>query len=305
MTKRLYSRSAFTLIELLVVIAIIAILAAILFPVFAQARDKARQASCLSNMKQMGTGLMMYTQDYDETLCAVTWRDSCRASGTPGETGSDDLYNGMPGWPLALQPYVKNYGVLKCPSDDTAGGFAKTNAYCFEAQLLQAKVPGAYTGIRSSGEDMRKVLPLSYAANYYLTNSQTSLNVPLTPPALSGRGKDIPAGMSLSEVKKPANVFFITDVGNNTGNFAAYYIIPGYGNGASDARWRNGKRHAEGRTWVFLDGHAKWFKDPAFVRANGTYIGSGNPENPTDDGLMLTYRRRGIYTDPAWENDNP
>jgi prepilin-type N-terminal cleavage/methylation domain-containing protein len=61
-------RSAFTLIELLVVIAIIAILAAILFPVFAQAREKARQAACLSNLKQIGTGVMMYVQDYDETF---------------------------------------------------------------------------------------------------------------------------------------------------------------------------------------------------------------------------------------------
>src|SRR5262249_15795329 len=61
-------RPAFTLIELLVVIAIFAILAAILFPVFAQARAKARQAACLSNMKQIGLGLMMYAQDYDETL---------------------------------------------------------------------------------------------------------------------------------------------------------------------------------------------------------------------------------------------
>src|SRR5687768_8554940 len=80
------ARGGFTLIELLVVIAIIAILAAILFPVFAQAREKARQATCQSNMKQIMTGILMYTQDYDETLplgsyllpgmtFAVTWQD--------------------------------------------------------------------------------------------------------------------------------------------------------------------------------------------------------------------------------------
>ena len=67
-------RRAFTLIELLVVIAIIAILAAILFPVFAQAREKARAISCLSNLKQVGIGLMMYTQDYDETYPIAAWQ---------------------------------------------------------------------------------------------------------------------------------------------------------------------------------------------------------------------------------------
>src|SRR5207302_5942836 len=67
MWTRRSSRTAFTLIELLVVIAIIAILAAILFPVFAQAREKARQANCLSNFKQIGLGVMMYVQDWDET----------------------------------------------------------------------------------------------------------------------------------------------------------------------------------------------------------------------------------------------
>jgi prepilin-type N-terminal cleavage/methylation domain-containing protein len=96
---------AFTLIELLVVIAIIAILAAILFPVFAQAREKARTISCLSNMKQIGLALMMYMQDYDE-LSVHTHHDL-----EDGET-VDDLYP----WYEPLQPYIKNGGIFKCPS---------------------------------------------------------------------------------------------------------------------------------------------------------------------------------------------
>jgi len=99
--------SAFTLIELLVVIAIIAILAAILFPVFAQAREKARTTACLSNIKQIGTGIMMYTQDYDETYPLY------RLDGGTGLAGSPY------GWADAIQPYVKNEQVLQCSSDST------------------------------------------------------------------------------------------------------------------------------------------------------------------------------------------
>src|SRR5262249_9178713 len=90
----------FTLIELLVVIAIIAILAAILFPVFAQARDKARQSTCLSNTRQMGLALSMYVQDYDETY---PW-----AIGLPADTN--------PAWGGLISPYVKNLAVFQCPS---------------------------------------------------------------------------------------------------------------------------------------------------------------------------------------------
>ncbi|MDI9583748.1 MAG: DUF1559 domain-containing protein [Acidobacteriota bacterium] len=93
-------RAGFTLIELLVVIAIIAILAAILFPVFARAREKARSASCLSNVKQLCLGAQMYSQDYDEEVLSS--------------------YIGGVWWNNLVMPYVKNTQIFQCPSNKTA-----------------------------------------------------------------------------------------------------------------------------------------------------------------------------------------
>jgi len=111
----LRNRSAFTLIELLVVIAIIAILAAILFPVFAQAREKARQASCLSNIKQLTLGWIMYAQDYDEQFPQWNWGENYKASW--GGSGSKSPNNATTLWCNAIYPYVKNAQVYNCPSD--------------------------------------------------------------------------------------------------------------------------------------------------------------------------------------------
>jgi prepilin-type N-terminal cleavage/methylation domain-containing protein len=98
-------RSGFTLIELLVVIAIIAILAAILFPVFARAREKARQASCQSNEKQMALGIIMYASDYDGCF-PMNWN---------GPGGCADGYD----WMEVTQPYTKNWQIFMCPSYTT------------------------------------------------------------------------------------------------------------------------------------------------------------------------------------------
>ncbi len=101
----------FTLIELLVVIAIIAILAAILFPVFARAREKARQTSCLSNLKQIGLGCLMYTQDYDEYFVAHYRGPASSPVLYPG----GNSYTGLM-WYWAIYPYVKNIQIFSCPS---------------------------------------------------------------------------------------------------------------------------------------------------------------------------------------------
>jgi len=98
----------FTLIELLVVIAIIAILAAILFPVFARAREKARQASCLSNTKQIALAFLMYVQDYDETLPGRAY----------GVYPHDMASGATIGWPGFVYPYMKNVQIFRCPSYD-------------------------------------------------------------------------------------------------------------------------------------------------------------------------------------------
>jgi prepilin-type N-terminal cleavage/methylation domain-containing protein/prepilin-type processing-associated H-X9-DG protein len=116
----------FTLIELLVVIAIIAILAAILFPVFARARENARRSSCQSNLKQVGLGLMQYAQDYDELLPAA------RVMGS-GATGTK--------WQDVLQPYIKSTQLFNCPSDSFSG----TERYVFPPSARSSQEYGSYS----------------------------------------------------------------------------------------------------------------------------------------------------------------
>lgn len=115
-------RRAFTLIELLVVIAIIAILAAILFPVFAKAREKARTSSCQNNLKQIGVGIIQYIQDYDEKF-PMFWVGWGNGDTPPAPRGN---------WQYSTQPYIKNTQVLKCPSDTSTNGvsYLINNRWC-------------------------------------------------------------------------------------------------------------------------------------------------------------------------------
>jgi prepilin-type N-terminal cleavage/methylation domain-containing protein/prepilin-type processing-associated H-X9-DG protein len=143
-------RRGFTLIELLVVIAIIAILAAILFPVFARAREKARQSSCQSNEKQIGLAFKMYEQDYDER--------------TPGgyyvgwHAGGDEYF-----WCWPLQPYMKNTQMLVCPSNTTGWYYGK-----------RLQDPATVTGWRCSYGGNQIVLGVSLAA---ITNEANTVYV--------------------------------------------------------------------------------------------------------------------------------
>lgn len=126
------NQNAFTLIELLIVIAIIAILAAILFPVFAQARERARQTVCVSNAKQLATALYMYTQDYDENIVPASLR-------APDPTFIPII------WTEIIQPYIKNTGIFICPSADN-------KAYAANWGTRQL---GSYGYNESSATDLR------------------------------------------------------------------------------------------------------------------------------------------------------
>jgi len=180
---RVTRSQGFTLIELLVVIAIIAILAAILFPVFAQAREKARAISCLSNTKQIGLGEMMYVQDYDETF-PIAW-------------------GGYGIWFTQIYPYVKN-GAVPDPNYATN---VQTNPNASPYLDMMAN------GLFHCPSDSDGPATLSYATNANLMGAQTSVNNPAFRAPKSLAAINAPADLiSIAESWKP---FFVNDGGFN------------------------------------------------------------------------------------------
>ena len=285
-------RNAFTLIELLVVIAIIAILAAILFPVFAQAKAAAKKANSLSNQKQMGLATMMYAGDVDDTLAETGWDGPCSQpdalhTGTSASV-TDAAWSGVFAFPLANMPYMKNFDMVADPVDPDKGVWGKNGSYCYEAQLLAYGVKGAYTGIKDTPGAMIKVFPVSYAGNYLLAQTY---DVP--------RGTTKAKGRIMTAIDSPANVFFSTEVGSAKlaagGSFAGWYIAPGYGlAGDGTGRWEKGARHLGGRNWSFCDGHAKFAKDVPFKTATGT--------NKSQGQITWDYQQMGIWTFPETDS---
>ena len=170
MQDKLQLRKAFTLIELLVVIAIIAILAAILFPVFARARENARRASCQSNLKQIALGVMQYAQDYDEKL--PLWFANMDGSATNSYT-TTTTNAGQPGydqgWAELLQPYLKSKQIFQCPSETTGPGASTSNVnytdYMYNGDI------SSYNSGTGSGLSMAAI---NYPSNTVLNADATS-----------------------------------------------------------------------------------------------------------------------------------
>jgi len=272
------NRQAFTLIELLVVIAIIAILAAILFPVFAQARDKARAASCLSNQKQLATGFIMYTQDYDELFPLSTayvdgaWLHNFTMV-VPPTWSSQQTHPAVRGshfiWANSLQPYVKNYDVLGCPSSSTRN--LPQARFTYSAPLAKpVKVSYSYNGLLNS-----------YPA--------AGINTPSQLPLLWEReGKNSPLGGTIGQPSMDCrnpnaecvyNTSCTLDVNGGKG-----YL---YGPVAS--QWV----HQKGQNMTFADGHVKY-------RVLGMQLAPQSTDPNVDPNTG--YNESGVPTSFWWNN---
>jgi len=233
-------KKGFTLIELLVVIAIIAILAAILFPVFSRAREQARKSACLSHAKQIGLALSMYAQDWDETL--PTWQWPCWTGKTHVDTGL--------AWWEKLYPYVKNWQVFQCASSTSPE--RTWVSVCYPQQWGRAQ----------------NAAPLDYGYNERIMN----------PLNWCGRGNSSTA--KLAAMAAPSETVVIADgrhavLGAATDANYGIHIWLAFANGGN---WDKSiiqccpakildlqkcidkySRHTGGSNLIFADGHAKWY----------------------------------------------
>jgi len=269
----MHAKKGFTLIELLVVIAIIAILAAILFPVFANARDKARQISDLSNIKQIALGVVMYTNDYDDTYPI-------------GEVPTATLWNSTPevtNWVLEIAPYISGADVhiFYGPNDTNAGNVAKADNGTYGVQIS--------VGVNAlDGPD-----PTKYTAANGAPRTRFGVFAP-TSPITSGNG-DSPTTegyyayanspvCKLAEVTQPSATILLADeqssdlakietIANLNSTYGAGYYMNGIGNASAQADF---SLIGNGRTGVW----AGTTTTATFLAANNYYELGYNDTNP-------------------------
>ncbi len=252
-------RRGFTLIELLVVIAIIAILAAILFPVFSQAREKARQASCTSNSRNMAMASMQYINDYDERLMpGECWGCGSLSNPPNNPSAQPDWFMPHSRWMVRIQPYVRNLQIFTCPS----GGTATTST----------------TGWRPT-DPPSTWGPVTFAWGWTFPIAWDNLSIGYgASPRVRGSGRP------LAQIQRPAEVFLCGDSAHKDAccnrivsanactsqSYCARDWAVGEWNDEKRARYT---RHLEGQIYNFCDGHTKWFRWNSIYRPDNSIVG--------------------------------
>jgi prepilin-type N-terminal cleavage/methylation domain-containing protein/prepilin-type processing-associated H-X9-DG protein len=243
----------FTLIELLVVIAIIAILAAILFPVFAKAREKARQITCASNEKQLGLGFLQYSQDYDEK-----W-----PTGDDGNLGQ--------GWAGEIYSYVKSTGVYHCPDDPTGpqvGSNYTSVPISYAANLSLLRTDG---GSATDPHPGPSISVEAAPANTILLSEVIQIYADVT------NTNEQPNNTVVSSVCNGTSSVYPFSNGNGSGGQEATGCLGGDNSTcAAGGGHTNVAQHGTGSNFLMCDGHVKWLNGAAVSRGSVAFASDCN-----------------------------